>query len=133
MPFSFTPDELKIRTLLFKPCDTRDELHDWVEYFLDLDLPGVIVDEDSNSTPLDMVWDCYTHQIHGCEDENISRILYYASREGGKSLAESTIEVMLLLHARNNIYHLAAIKEQSITVQRYIKKFLSQPLLRPFV
>ena len=115
MPFSFTPDELKIRTLLFKPCDTRDELHDWVEYFLDLDLPGVIVDEDSNSTPLDMVWDCYTHQIHGCEDENISRILYYASREGGKSLAESTIEVMLLLHARNNIYHLAAIKEQSIT------------------
>lgn len=133
MPVNFTPEELNIRKILFKPCMTRDELHGWVEYFLDLDLPGVQVDEDSNSSPLDMVWDCYTHQIHGCEDENISRILYYSSREGGKSLSESIIEVMLLLHARNNIFHLASIKEQSINVQRYIKKFFSAPLLRPFV
>jgi hypothetical protein len=133
MPFAFSPDDLKIRQLLFEPCKTREELHDWVEFFLDLDLPGTQVDEDSNSSPLDMVWDCYTHQIHGCADENVSRVLYYSAREGGKSLSESVIEVMLLLHARNNIFHLAAIKEQSITVQRYIKKFLSRPMLRPFV
>jgi intein/homing endonuclease len=133
MSVTFTPDDLKIRQLLFAPCKTRQELHDWIEFFLDLDLPGVQVDEDSNSSPLDMVWDCYTHQIHGCEDKNVSRILYYSSREGGKSLSESVIEVMLLFHARNNIFHLAAIKQQSIDVQRYIKKFLSKAKLRPFL
>lgn len=133
MPFDFSPEELAIRKLLFKDCKTKEELHDWIEYFLDLDLPGTQIYEGSNSSPLEMVWDCYSHQIYGCEDENISRILYYSCREGGKSLSESIIEVMLLLHARNNIYHLAAIKEQSITVQRYIKKFLSRPTLRPFV
>src|ERR1019366_5065887 len=80
-----------------------------------------------------MVWECYSHQVHGPENEDVSRILYYSCREGGKSLDESVIEVMLLFHARNNIFHLAAIREQSATVQGYIKKFLSRPLLRPFV
>jgi len=133
MPVNFTLEALNIRKFLFKDCNTIQELHDWIEFFLDLDFPVAIIDEDSNSSPLDMVWSCYTHQIHGCEDENISRMLFYSCREGGKTLAESVLEVMLLLHARNNIYHLSAIESQSITAQRYIKKFLSKPILRPFV
>ena len=133
MPITFSAQEEHLRRLLFSPCKTREECHQWVEFFLDLDLPGCIVDEASNCTPLDMVWECYSHQVHGPENEDVSRILYYSCREGGKSLDESVIEVMLLFHARNNIFHLAAIREQSATVQGYIKKFLSRPLLRPFV
>ena len=109
------------------------ECHDWILYFLDLDLPCSRVDETSNSSPLEMVWECYSHQIYGPESEDLSRVLYYACRFGGKSLAESVIEVMLLFHARNSMYHLAAIKEQSFQVQKYIKKFLYGPKLRAFV
>ena len=133
MPIEFSPQDEHLRRLLFTPCKTKEECHLWVDFFLDLDLPDCIVDPESNCTPLDMVWECYSHQVYGPEDEDVSRILYYACREGGKSLSESVIEIMLLFHARNNIFHLAAIKEQSYTVQGYLKKFLARPSLRPFV
>jgi hypothetical protein len=133
MPLTFSPEEEAERRILFTPCKTKEEVHDWVQYYLGLDLPGSQVDEASNCSPLDMVWECYSHQIYGPENEEVSRILYYACRFGGKSLSESIIEVLLLFHARNDIFHLAAIKEQSYTVQKYIKKFLYRPLLRDFV
>jgi intein/homing endonuclease len=133
MPIEFSQQDEHLRRLLFTPCKTKKECHLWVDFFLDLDLPDCIVDPESNCTPLDMVWECYSHQVYGPEDEDVSRILYYACREGGKSLSESVIEIMLLFHARNNIFHLAAIKEQSYTVQGYLKKFLARPSLRPFV
>lgn len=133
MPLSLTAEEIAERNILFTPCKNMQEIHDWILYFLDLDLPCSRVDENSNSSPLEMVWECYSHQIYGPEDENVSRILYYACRAGGKSLSESIIEVMLLFHSRNKMVHLAAIKEQSINVQQYVKKFLYGPKLRAFV
>lgn len=133
MPLNLTPEQEAERRILFTPCKTREEVHDWVLYFLDLDIPGCIVDENSNCTPLDMVWECYSHQVYGAENEDINRILYYACRNGGKSLMESVIEVLLLFHTRVSIFHLAAIKEQSFTVQGYIKNFVFKPALRNFV
>ncbi len=117
------------RRLVFKSCQTRQELHDWVWVFLDLDLPGTIVDPDSNTTPLDMVWDCYSHFVHGSE---FNRRLYYSARDAGKTLSESVLEVMILIHLHLNIVHLAAIEEQSINAQRYLKDFLSKPDFRDF-
>ncbi len=82
--------EAEERRLLFKHCDTREELKDWVHYFLELELPDCIVDSDSNCTPLDMVWDTYTHLVHGPKND-VSRRLYYASRDGGKCSKKGTL------------------------------------------
>jgi hypothetical protein len=132
MAFSFSEEELRDRLLLFKECDTKEDLQNYVYYFLDLELPGTHVDPESNSSPLDMVWDVYDFLIHG-GSEDISRMLFYSCRFGGKSLCEAVIEVMLLLHFRGDITHLAALKRQSKDVQKYIKKFFKQPALRGFV
>jgi hypothetical protein len=118
--------------LLFTECDTRLDLQDYVHYFLDLELPGCQVDPESNSSPLDMVWEVYDFLIHG-GSEDVSRMLFYSCRFGGKSLCEAVIEVLLLLHFRGDITHLAALKRQSKDVQKYIKKFFKQPALRGFI
>ena len=125
-------EEFERRQYLFRKCKTRQELHDWVYVFLDLDLPGCQVDEDSNSTPLDMVWESYAHFI-GIGDQEASRVLYYAARDAGKTLSESVIEVLALLHLDVSVVHLASIEEQSRNSQRYLKKFFMLPDLRGFV
>ena len=127
-----TAEEQERRRLLFRKCQTREELHDWVYLFLDLDLPGCRVDEDSSSSLLDMVWDSYAHFI-GIGDQEASRVLYYAARDAGKTLSESVIEVLALLHLDVSVVHLASIEEQSRNAQRYLKKFFMLPDLRGFV
>ena len=132
MPYNFSETEAFDRALLFTECKVKEELQAYVHYFLDLELPDSLVDPDSNSSPLDMVWACYTYLVNGGSDD-VSRILFYSCRFGGKSLCESVIEVMLLLHFRGDITHLAALKRQSQDVQKYIKKFFKQPALRGFI
>lgn len=132
MPIQFTQSEEHTRRLLFAPCKTIGELQDWIYVFLDLELPGVHVDPDSNSSPLEMVWDTYSHLVYG-GDESVSRVLYYAARFAGKTLSQSVTEVLLLLHSRANVCHLASIEEQSRNAQNYVKKFFGNQYLRNFV
>jgi hypothetical protein len=127
-----TPEDIERRRFLFKRCQTREELAQWAYVFLDLDLPGDIVDEESTTTPLDMVWDTYAH-FTGLGNPDVSRILYYSSRNSGKTLCESVIEVFALLHLDISVVHLASIEEQSRNAQRYLKKFFMLPDLRGFV
>jgi Phage terminase large subunit len=125
-------EDVERRQYLFRRCTTKQEVHDWVYVFLDLDLPGDKVDEESTTTPLDMVWESYAHFI-GAGDQEASRSLYYSCRDGGKTLCESVIEVLALLHLDVSIVHLASIEEQSRNAQRYLKKFFMLPDLRGFV
>jgi hypothetical protein len=130
MPFEFSDEDKETRQLLFRVCKTKEELQSWCYLILDIELPDATVDPLSNSNPLDMVWTCYNHIVHGNEDEDVSRYLFYASRFGGKTLCESIIEVMLLLHSRGDITHLAAIERQSRDAQKYIAKFYNLPALK---
>jgi hypothetical protein len=131
MPFVFPSDEaLEDRIALFTPCKTKAELKDFVHVFLDLELPDTCVDPESNSNMLDMVWTCYSHLMYGPKDEDTSRYLFFSSRFGGKTLCESVIEVLLLLHGRLDITHLAALKRQSQDCQKYIGKFFNLPSLK---
>ena len=126
-----TSAEQTRRRALFKLCETREELWSWVYTFLDLDLPGVIVDEDSNTTPLDIVWMCYRHFTVG--DDEMSRILFYASREGGKTLSEAVLETLVMVHMDLSVVHLAAVERQSTDAQGYLKGFFAKPDFKGFV
>jgi len=135
-------EELK-SSILFTPCKTKEELHDWIMVFLDnrdtglgLDIPDCIVDDNklnpTNCSPMDMIWEIYNHFMEN-KDEEVSRILYYASRDSYKTLCEAVIEVLALVHLNINVVHLAAIQEQSINSQIYVKHFFRKDPLRKYV
>jgi hypothetical protein len=122
MSYTFSSKEAReMRVLLFKKCETREEVQQWVHVFLDIELPDSIVDPLSTSNPLDMVYTCYNHLMNGSAEE-LSRIMFFSSRFAGKTLCQSIIEVMFLLHGRGGTVHLAAIERQSRDCQKYIAK-----------
>jgi hypothetical protein len=128
-----TADELELRRFyLFRPCETREELKQWLLAYLGLDLPDCIVDEDSNSTPLDMVWETYS-KMRANDDPEFNRVLYFACRDGFKTLGAAAIEVLAITHLGRSVAHMAAIKEQALKAQQYVKGFFRRPHLRDFV
>ncbi len=126
-------DELELRRYyLFRPCETREELQQWLIGFLSLDLPDCRVDEESTSTPLDMVWETYS-KMRANSDPDFNRVLYFACRDGFKTLGAAAIETLAILHLGRSVAHMAAIKEQATKAQSYVKSFFRKPHLRDFV
>lgn len=128
-----TQDEYQVkRRILFTPLESKEALHDWVEVFLGIDLPDSKVDETSNSTPLQSIWEVYD-RCRRNEEEDFSRILSYASRMSFKTLGASILEILMVFHLRRSVAHMAAIEGQAKKSQEYVKKFLRRPILRDFV
>ena len=126
----FEIDDLK-RKVLFVPCDTKEDLHRWIILFLGIDLPDVIVDPDSTSCPMDMVWEVYSRAR--ANDENFMNVMYYASRDSFKTLGAAILEVLAVEHLRRNVAHMAAIEAQSRKSQDYVKDFFGKSILRDYV
>ena len=127
------------RILLFKRCATKKDLHNWIKVFLGLDLPDCIVctgtgiDEyDSNSSPMDMVWEVYSKALQN-NDPDFRKVIYYSARGGFKTLSAAVLEVLAIVHLDRDGAHMAAIEKQSKKSQQYIKGFLARPILRDFV
>ena len=120
------------RRLLFRPCKTKDELHNWIIAYLGLDMPDSIVDEDSNSNPMDMLWEVYS-KANKNDDPDFHRVLYFACRDGFKTLGAAVLEVLMILHLGRDVAHMAAIEQQAQEAQTYVKTFFRKPYLRDFV
>lgn len=119
------------RQVLFTPCESKEALKDWIEVFLDLDIPDSIVDPQSTSSPMDALWEIY-QRARLNDDPTFSRVLTYAARDSFKTLSAAIIEVLMVLHLRRNVAHMAAIKSQAKKAQSYVKKFFGRPFLRDF-
>ncbi len=128
-----TPEEKQQleRQLLFTPCKTKEELGDWIDHMLGYRLPDCIVDADSNSSPLDLVWEIY-HEALYVNNPNFEKILAYANRFGAKTLGASALELLMVFHDQRDVVHLAAIEEQSTDCLNYVKKALRNPVMAPF-
>jgi len=74
--------------LLFTPCQTRDELKQWIITFLGIDLPDQTLSEDSNSNPIDFIWAVYQCALTG---KGNNSFVVAASRNSCKCLAEGTV------------------------------------------
>ncbi len=129
-----TPEEKEQqkRKILFVPCRSKEQLHKWIHFFLGLDVPNCIVDPDSNSSPMDMLWETYSKALAN-DDPNFNRVLYFASRDSFKTLGAAILEVLAVVHLGRDVAHMAAIESQSKKSQQYVKKFMSRPGLRDFV
>ena len=131
------------RQLLFTHCTSKEHLKNWIRTFLstdngDLCFPDSKVDLTSNSTVMDTLWLYYDTMVNRRlfktdSGKTASRMLVYAARAAYKTLGCSVLEVLAILHGYRTCVHLAAIEKQVKAAQRYIKKFMTRPLIAPFV
>lgn len=129
-----------LREALFTPCESKEALHQWIECYLDLDLPDTIVDEGSNSSPMDNIWTIYNvmrlrrFQMVGFEQYlDWSEVMAYSSRDSFKTVGAAILEVLVVLHLSLSVAHMAAIESQARKAQSYVKDYFSRPYLREFV
>lgn len=129
-----TEEELK-RRAVFVPCQTKEDLSRWIRVYLGLHIPDCIVSGESNSSPMDMIWEIYDICKRGetLELEQFNRMMAYASRDSFKTLSAAIIEVLMLVHLDRPVVHLAAILQQSKKAQEYVKDFFRKPYLNDFV
>lgn len=123
--------EAQRRRLLFVPCETRAHLASWIREYLGLQFPDCTVSDESNSNPLDMIWNAYD-RLRRNDVVGFSRVMSYANRGGFKTLAASVLEVLVVLHMKRNVAHMAAILDQSKKSAQYVKNFFNRPLIRDY-
>jgi hypothetical protein len=120
------------RPFVWDACQSAEEIHKWILVTFGLDMPNCTVDPQSNSNPIEMIWEVYQTAMDGLEEDR-PQFMAYASRDSFKTLSCAMLEVLMMIHAERSIAHMAAIKPQSKKSQQYVKKFLNRPLLREFV
>jgi hypothetical protein len=103
--------------------ETKRQLKDWIHVFLGLDLPDSYIDPDSNSSPIDWMFD--TYQIYKKnEGSKAPSIIVVSSRESYKTLTESIWGIIAMVHFKATLAHMAAIVPQATAAQKYIQTFL---------
>lgn len=122
----------KARKALFVPCDSMERLHAWIKFFLRIDFPHCRVDPESNSSPMEMIWEVYSNALAN-KGATFNRVMYYASRDSYKTLGAAVLELLVLLHMSRDVAHMAAIEAQSDKAQSYVKKFMGYPYLRDYL
>ena len=130
---TLTPSDIaELREHTFTPCESKEQLHDWILLYLGLDMPDTKIDPRSTSSPMDLIWEIYNTAKEN-KRTDFSQVLAYSSRDSFKTLAASVLEVLCIVHLGRSVSHMAAIKPQSKKSQQYIKRMLNRPLLRAYV
>lgn len=124
-------EEIKHRTA-FIPCQTKEALALWIAEFLQLEFPDTIVDEDSTASPMGFIWSVYSKALFNIEPEN-NRILAYAARDSGKTLAESVLAFLMIVHLNRSVGHMAATLDQAAKATAYIGIYFGRPYFRRFL
>ncbi|MEM4379366.1 MAG: Hint domain-containing protein, partial [Thermoplasmatales archaeon] len=119
-----------IEELFWQPVESREELQEHIRTFLKIDLPDEKVDEESNSTPLDFVWNIYQVMLTN-KGPHIFTIA--AARNTAKTLVSSIVRFYAMIHFRRSGTHLAANLQQSNAASSYLDKFLLNSLAAPYI
>lgn len=127
MNFKTLTDEQKteMADYMLQPLGSARELKDWIMTYLGLDMPFGHIDPDSNSSPVEAMWEIYS-TIKDNKGEANPGYIMLSAREGYKTLSSSILEVLLMIHFQMTIAHMAAIKDQSAKSVKYINYFFSK-------
>lgn len=109
--------------IFLTPFESSDQMRDWIYNFFDIDFPGSKIDPDSNSSPVDWMYEVYNSMRKNQGDVYPSYVVY-SSRDSYKTLSCSALEVILMVHLKCTVAHMAAIKSQSAKAIQYINGFL---------
>lgn len=121
------------RKLLLTPCKSRQELQQWVRYFLGLQIPDVTVSRHATINPLDVIWMIYDICVNKNNPDNYQEILFVASRGAGKTLGAAIAEFMVMLHDQRDIAHVGAILQQAKRAYEYIQQFCVAPNVKDII
>jgi hypothetical protein len=124
-----TPEQLE--AALFVLPETKEDLHQWIRVYLGINLPAVIVDPDSNSSPMDMVWELY--DAARLNKPEYSQVLAYAARDSFKTFSAAIFEMLCVVLLGRSVAHMAAIESQAKKSQQYLKRHINRPYIRKFV
>lgn len=107
--------------------ESKQQMKDWIYNFLGLDFPDTHVDPESNSSPIDWMFEVYRmyKENRGNESPNV---IVISSRESYKTLSEAVFAVITMCHFGAMIAHMAAIVPQATAAQKYIENFLQKIL-----
>lgn len=125
-------EDLLLRKALLTPCETKEDLRDWMRFYLDLDFPDTIVDPESTTSPLGAIWELYDAMRKGNRPD-LQRIMWYASRDSYKTLGAAAMEILAMLHLRRDVGHMAAVESQALNSQQYVKAAFMRPYLRDYL
>lgn len=120
-----------LKKALFVPCHSKEDLHRWIKVYLGLDIPDCTVVEESNSNPMEVIWEVYSKCISN-DVSDITRLMAYASRDSFKTLSAAVLETLMILHLDRPVVHLSAILQQSKKSQEYVKSYFNRPLIRDY-
>ncbi len=109
--------------------ENAEQLGDWVYTYLGIRLPSDTIDPDSNSNPVDAMWQIY-EAVKLNKGEDVPGYIMLSAREAYKTLSSSILEVLILSHFQLSIAHMAAIASQSNKAISYIQSFLVK--LKPY-
>jgi hypothetical protein len=115
---------------LMAEITSLQHLRDWVNTYLDIDLPCGFVDPSSNSSPAEWLWEAYSTYKNNKGNE-IPGYIILSSREGFKTLTESIFAVLMMVHFKASIAHMAAIENQAKKAITYIDSFLLK--IKPYL
>jgi len=121
-------EELKKKHFL-DVLENAEQLSNWVYTYLGIRLPSDTIDPDSNSNPIDAMWEIY-EAVKLNKGEDIPGYIMLSAREAYKTLSSSILEVLILTHFQLSIAHMAAISSQSSKAISYIQSFLVK--LKPY-
>lgn len=119
-----------LNQIFITPVQSAQEMKDWILTFLDIDLPMGHVDPDSDSSPVEAMYEAYAvYRDDLCH--NYPGFIWLSSRDSGKTLCGSILNVMLMVHFKARIAHLAAVKKQSEKCVEYVNTALQK--IKPFL
>jgi hypothetical protein len=109
---------------------TKEEMRDWIFTYLDIDFPVGSIEPDSNSSPIEWLFDAYC-AVRDNDGGKKPIFVVYSSRESYKTLSCAVFEVIAMVHFELTVAHMAAIEPQSKKAVQYITSFMKK--IKPYL
>ena len=129
---NFNGQQITRDAFMMMRCYTKEDLRNWIKLFVNIDLPDCIVSENSNSSPMDMVWWIYQRCVID-RDVVGSRAIFMANRSGFKTLTLSIAELLAIIHGDRDVAHIGAIEAQAARCYSYFTKYMWQEEFKHFI
>jgi hypothetical protein len=120
----------KLLEIFLTKFQSAQQMKDWVLTFFDIDLPMGHINPESNSSPVEAMYEAYRNYRDDLYQE-VPGYIWMAHRAGGKTIVGSILNLILMLHFEAQIVHLAAVKKQSEKSLEYCNTFLRK--IKPYI
>lgn len=124
--------EFRNKLMVLQPIETKEALHLWLKFYLNVDLADCTVSRFATSNPLEMVWQVYQFCADKTNDEP-KIVRFIAGRSSQKTLSDAVLAVILPLHFKRGVVHFGGTVAQANRAYTYFRKFVSRPYIKDYL